>query len=91
MTDISVTNESIPGTYSKKKDFKSLFHKTVETKVLTTFLVLVFILCNFIFNTKFYLQFKVCALGTICAPFYANIFMAYFEQKFTYLTLAGET
>ena len=31
-----------------------------------------------------YLQIKACAIGTICVPAYANIFMAYFEEKFIY-------
>ena len=41
-------------------------------------------LSNFIFNCKNYLQIKGCAMGTICAPSYANIFMDHFERKFIY-------
>ena len=26
----------------------------------------------------------ICVMGTICAPAYANIFMAEFEQKYVY-------
>ena len=44
----------------------------VATKVIT-FLALILTLNNFIFNSKFYLQIKGCAMGTICAPTYANI------------------
>ena len=36
------------------------------------------------FNSKFYLQLKGYAMGTICAPAYANIVMAEFEQKYIY-------
>ena len=36
------------------------------------------------FKSKLYLQIKGCAMDTICAPAYANIFMAEFEQKFIY-------
>ena len=39
---------------------------------------------NFIFNCKNYLQIKGCAMGTICAPSYANILMDHFEIKFIY-------
>ena len=46
---------------------------------------------NFIFNSKLYLQIKGCAMGTICAPAYANIFMAYFEEKFIYLLIDAKT
>ena len=59
-------------------------HKTVATKVLTTFLALILALNNFIFISKFYLQIKGCSMGTICAPAYANIFMAHFEEEFIY-------
>ena len=52
--------------------------KTVATKVLTTFLALILTLNNFISNCKLYLQIKGCAMGTICAPAYGNIFIAYF-------------
>ena len=36
---------------------------------------------TFVFNSKFYLQIRGCPMGTICAPAYANIFMAEFEKK----------
>ena len=31
-----------------------------------------------------YLQKKVYAMGSKCAPSYANIFMAWFEEKFRF-------
>ena len=39
---------------------------------------------NFIFNGIHYLQKIGCAMGTICAPTYANIFMGKFERTFIY-------
>ena len=58
-------------------------HKTLPTKIIT-FLALILTLNNFVFNRKFYLQIKGCAMGKICAPAYANIFMGEFEQKYMY-------
>ena len=52
--------------------------------MITTFPALILTLNNFVFNSKFYLQIKGCAMGTICVPAYANIFMAEFEQKYVY-------
>ena len=49
-----------------------------------THLALILTLNNFVFNSNFHLQTKGCAMGTICAPAYANIFMAEFEQKYIY-------
>ena len=37
---------------------------------------------NSVFNCKNYIQIKGCAMGTICAPSYANIFMDHFETKY---------
>ena len=74
-------NEGIAAT---KKRYDSYIHKTIPTKIITTFLALILTLNNFVFNSKFYLQIKGCAMGTICAPAYANIFMAEFEQKYIY-------
>ena len=61
--------------------YDSYIHKTIPTEIITTFLALILTLNNFVFNSKFYLQIKDCAMGKICAPAYANIFMAEFEQK----------
>ena len=74
-------NEGIAAT---KKRYDNYIHKTVPTKIITTFLALILTLNNFVFNSKFDLQIKGCAMGTICAPAYANIFMAEFEQKYIY-------
>ena len=59
-------------------------NKTVATKVVITFLCLVLTLNNFVFNSINYLQIMECAMGTICAPAYVNIFMAQFEKQHIY-------
>ena len=85
---------SIPnpeGIAAIKKAHEHYQHKTVPTKVITTFLALILTLNNFIFNSKFYLLLKGCAMGTICAPPYANIFTAYFEEKFIYPLIRNAT
>ena len=83
--DVRSLCTSIPnngGIAATKTRYDSYIHKTIPTKIIATFLAL--ILNNFVFNSKFYLQIKGCAMGTICAPAYANIFMAEFEQKYVY-------
>ena len=83
--DVKAQYTSIPnseGIAAVKRAYDKYQQKTVATKVLTTFLALILTLNNFIFNSKLYLQIKGCAMGTICVPAYANIFMAYFEEKF---------
>ena len=79
---INIPNNEEIASVKKKCDI--YLKKTISTKIITTFLALMLILNNFIFNSKFYLQVKGCAMGTICAPSYANIFMSEFEEK-TYL------
>ena len=74
------SNEDIAAT---KKRYDSYIHKTLPTKIITTFLAIILILNNFVFDLKFYLQ-QGCAMVTICAPAYANIFMDEFEQKRIY-------
>ena len=78
---------SIPnneGIASVKKKYDHYPNKTIPTKIITTFLALLFTLNKFIFNSKFYLQIKGCAMGAICAPSYVNIFMPEFEEKHIY-------
>ena len=70
-------NESIAAT---KKRYDIYIHKTIPTKIITTFLALVLTLNNFALNSKFYLQIKGCAISTICAPAYENVFMAEIKQ-----------
>ena len=52
--------------------------------MIITFLSLILTLNNFVFNSINYLQIMGCAMGTICAPAYANIFMAQFEKQHIY-------
>ena len=92
--DVKSFYTSIPnpeGIAAVKKAHERYQHKTVPTKVITTFLALILTLNNFMFNSKFYLQIKECAMGTICAPPYANIFMAYFKEKFIYPLIRNAT
>ena len=75
---------SIPcneGIASVKKKYDRYSKKTMPTKITTTFLAVILTL---IFNSKFYLQIKGVAMGTICVPSYANIFMSEFEEKYIY-------
>ena len=65
-------------------EYDRYLKKAIPTKIITTFLALILTLNNFIFNSKFYLQIKGCAMGTICTPSYANIFMSEFEEKYIY-------
>ena len=44
---------------------------------------------KFVLNCKNYLQIRSCALGTIYAPAYANIFTDHFERKCIYPLLEG--
>ena len=44
-----------------KKRYDSYIHKTLPTKIITTFLALILMLSNFVFNSKYYLQIKDCA------------------------------
>ena len=85
--DVRSLYTSIPnskGSAATKKRYHNYIHKTLPAKIITTFLVLILTLNNFVFNSEFYLQIKGCAMGVICAPAYANIFMDEFEQKYIY-------
>ena len=73
---MSISNNE--GIATTKKRYNNYIHKTIPTKIITIFLVLTLTLNNFVFNSKFYLQIKSCAMVTICAPTYADIFMAEF-------------
>ena len=56
--------------------------KLYHLKLSQHFLALILPLNNFVFNSRFYLQIKGCAMSTICSPEYEYIFMVEFEQKY---------
>ena len=62
---------------------------SISIKVIFTFSRLVLTLNSFVFNGINYLQKKGCAMGTKCAPSYANIFIGWFEEKFIFPLLAN--
>ena len=67
-----------------RKAYDNHPNKTVTAKLIIRFLSLILTLSNFVFNSKNYLLIMGCAMGTICAPAYTNIFMAQFEQQHIY-------
>ena len=66
------------GITAVKEAFDKHPNKTVSTKVTTTFLSLILTLNNFVFNLVNYIQKMGWAMGTVCAPSYAKLFMAQF-------------
>ena len=64
--------------------------KEPKTEVITTLMKHILTLNNFRFNNKHYLQIKGCAMGTVAAPSYANIFMGSFEEKFIYPAISND-
>ena len=85
--DVKSLYTNIPnneGIKAVKESYEKYKEKTVSTKVIITFLSLILALNNFVFNCTHYLQTMGCAMGTICAPSYANIVMANFEAKHIY-------
>ena len=77
----TTNNEGIAAVKQKHDNYPN---KTVAKKVITTFLPLILKLSNFIFKSKFYLQIKGCAMGTICTPIYANILISESEERYIY-------
>ena len=57
---------------------------TSPTIVILKLLELILTLNNFVFNIHSYRQIKGCAMGTKCAPCYANLFMGEFETRYMY-------
>ena len=53
----------------------------ILAKVISTFLLLILTLNNFVFNETNYIQVNGASMGTKCAPTYASIFMGLFEQS----------
>ena len=52
----------------------------ILSKIITTFLMLILTLNNFVFNDENYVQTNGASMGTKCAPTYASLFMGLFEQ-----------
>ncbi|XP_066925555.1 uncharacterized protein [Clytia hemisphaerica] len=85
--DVSALYTNIPnveGIASIRKSLTNVESSIKHMTVILTFLRLILTLNNFIFNDKHYLQIKGCAMGTKCAPSYANIFMGEFEEREIY-------
>ena len=85
--DVSSLYTNIPndeGIEAVRETLSQNNYPTTINHVITTFLKLILILNNFVFNGYHYIQTKGCAMGTKCAPSYANIFMGQFEAKNIY-------
>ena len=70
--DVKALYTNIPnneGIASAKRKHNNYTKKTVATKVIATLLAIILTLSNFIINSKFYIQIKGCAMGTISAPY----------------------
>ena len=92
--DVKSLYTSIPnseGIKAVKISHESFTKKTIATKVTTTFLALILTLNNFILNSENFLQTKGCALVTVCALSYANIFIDHFERKYIYPLTEGKS
>ena len=63
----------------------------IPSRIITTFLLLILTLNNFVFNAINYLQILGCAMGTKCSASYANIFMGWFEETFIYTRILDRT
>ena len=91
--DVNVLYANIPNNYgvaAVKRKHDNYTKKTVAT-IVRTFLALILTLKDLIFDSKFYLQIKGCAMGTICAPAYANLFMSEFEERCIYPLIKNES
>ena len=85
--DVKSLYTNIPnheGIEAVKSALNSVSQKPIATKVIIKFLFLILTPNNFVFNGIHYLQKIGCAIGTICAPNYANIFMGKFEKTYIY-------
>ena len=61
------------GIATVKNAYDNYPKKSIATEVTKTFLALILMLNNFVFNYN-RVQIKGCAMGTVCAPVNANIF-----------------
>ena len=85
--DVKSLYTNIPdngGIKAVKEAYAKQPNKTVPTKVITTFISSILTFNNFIFNSVNYIRKKGCAIDTVCAPSYANLFMAQFQENHIY-------
>ena len=85
LLDIKTLYTNTPKSEGIKAVKRSLFNfprKTITTKKITIFPLLILTLNNFLFNCKNYMQINDCVMGTIFATYYANIFMDQFDRKY---------
>ena len=85
--DVKLLYTNIPnheGIEAVKILLNFISQKLIATKVIIKLLFLILTLNNFVFNGIHYQQKFVCAMGTICAPNCANIFMRKFEKTCIY-------
>ena len=69
------------GMKAAKTSLEILPRRTVATKVITAFLSLILTLKKFCIQLQKLFSKKGCAMGTIYAPAYTNIFVDHFERK----------
>ena len=83
------TNKGLDAVKSKLNEpFKK--HALKASPVVILELLKPILTCkNFEFNGKHFLQIKGCAMRTICAPSYANIFMGIFEEQYIFPFIEG--
>ena len=65
---LSTSTPNSEGIKPDKASYENLTNTTVATNLITTVLALILTLNNFIFNLKYFLETKGCAMRTICAP-----------------------
>ena len=76
--DVKALYTNIPndeGLQTLKEALDQKQNQSMTSTVIVTLMSLILTLKNFVFNDKNYLQVKGCAMATISAPPYANIFL----------------
>ena len=76
--DVKPLYTNIPNredTEAVKEKLNAQSDKPIATKVNIKFLFLILTFNDFIFSCINYLQIKICTIGTLCQPPYANIFI----------------
>ena len=71
---------NIPNKEGIKVVETALKRKNLQTKVIISFLKLISTLNNFVLNCAKFVQIKQCAMGTNCAPTYAEVVKNVFEE-----------